>query len=59
MADTTEPVKRTSVSVYESDLAWLKRHQLTVSDQAGEWVTMADIVHGIITRNRKAEGEVV
>jgi hypothetical protein len=47
------------VSIYETDLAWLKRHQLTVSERAAEWVTMADIIHGILHRVRVDQGEAV
>jgi hypothetical protein len=46
---------RTSVTVYHSDLSWLKRRQLSVSNTAGEWMPLFDVIHGLIQATIKAE----
>jgi len=40
---------RTSLSIYLSDHAWLKKRQLAVSDKRGEWVPLFDLVHDLVT----------
>lgn len=42
-----EPERRTSVSIYASDLAWLKLQQLKISEQRGEWIPMFDLIRGM------------
>jgi hypothetical protein len=44
-----EQERQISLKIYESDHAWLKRRQLGVSDQRGEWVPLFDLVHDLIT----------
>lgn len=44
--------RRTSASVYESDLDWLKKRQLSMSNVNGAWLHMADIIHALIEEIR-------
>lgn len=37
-----------TVAVYTDDLARLKRHQLRISESKGTWLTMPEIVRGLI-----------
>jgi len=55
MTDTTSepeepgPERRTSISIYASDLTWLKKQQLKISQQHGEWIPMFDLIHSMRT----------
>jgi len=40
--------QRTSIAVYSSDLEWLKKHQLRISGDAGQWLTMPDVIRKLI-----------
>lgn len=43
-----EPERRTSVSIYVSDLERLKRKQRYVSNNRDEWVPMFDLIRDMI-----------
>jgi hypothetical protein len=38
----------TTISIYASDLERLKSHQLRISEGKGKWLTMPEIVRGLI-----------
>jgi hypothetical protein len=39
---------KTSVQIFAGDLERLKRHQRRISDRADQWLTMPEIIRGLI-----------
>jgi hypothetical protein len=52
-----EPPRQTTAAIYTADLEWLKARQLRVSNAAGEWLPMTDVIHHLIEFARQSEGE--
>ena len=40
--------RRTTVALYESDLDWLKKRQLSIASRNGKWLHMADVVRALL-----------
>jgi hypothetical protein len=47
--------RRTTVTVYAADLAWMKTRQRKISSDRNKWITMADLVHELILASEKPQ----